>query len=236
MHRMSTKPARPDDDDDDATPYGVAFEAPHVPPPIDYPPEDDEFVAPADAPRKKKRKRRPDGVGEVPPEHRDRLLEREELPPATPWWTEAAIVAAVGALLTLISVVVIAVGVEKANFAVGVFLLVGVTAAVVVQTVAVTAFLVVAGNLFGINYGPVVEAITRLVAVVLLVNGVTLAGCLWFVPVGLVVGSLFGVPVFWWLFKLSLHDTLISVGIMAVPSWVLAALVFAAMVTKKMPQ
>ena len=236
MNRMSTKPARPDDDDEDTTPYGVAFEAPHVPPPIDYPAEDDDLVAPANAPRKKKRKRRPDGVGEVAPEHRDKTLGREELPPATPWWTEAAVVAAAGALLTLMSVVVFAAGVEKANFAVGVFLLVGVTAAIVVETAAVTAFLMMAGNLFGINYGPVVEALTRLVAVVLLVNGVTLAGSLLNIPVGLVVGSLFGVPAFWWLFKLSLHDTLISVGIMAVPSWVLAALVFAAMITRKLPQ
>ena len=93
-----------------------------------------------------------------------------------------------------------------------------------------------AGHRVGINYGPVVEALTRLVAVVLLVNGVTLAGSLLNIPVGLVVGSLFGVPAFWWLFKLSLHDTLISVGIMAVPSWVLAALVFAAMITRKLPQ
>jgi len=232
---MSTKPARPDDDDEDATPYGVAFEAPHVPPPIAYPTDDDDdFAGPAVAPRKKKkRKPRPDGVGEVAEQHRDRLLEREDDPSAAlPWWTEAACVACVGVPLTLLAVAVIAYNAERANLAVGLFLLVGVVAAAAVETAAVTAFLVVVGNLFGIDYGPVRQAIPKLVAVIVLVNGVTLLSARMCLPVGLVAGSLVGVPAFWRLFRIGLQETLISVGVMVLASWVLAAALLALAVTK----
>ena len=240
---MDTKPPRRNDDDEDATPYGVAFEAPHTPPAIEYPPEDDDFVTPANAPRKKKKRNRPaaDGydsgpAGEPSPKRRPDILEREELPPAIPWWAEAAAVAGVGLLLTLVAVVVVAANVKQANLAVGVFLLVGVAVAVVVETAAVTAGLFVAGNLFGIDYGPAKEALVKLAAVVLLVDGVTLAGSLMCVPVGLVAGSLVGGPAFWRLFKVGLQETFVSVGVMVVPAWVLAAAIFATKLSKATPQ
>ena len=233
---MSTKPTRPrDEDDEDPVPYGVAFEAPHVPPPLSYPPEDDGELLPPepDAPRKKKkRKRRPEGFGEVAGHHRDATLEREAVPSGVPWWAEAAAVAALGAAPTLLVIGILAAGVKQAHFAVGVFLLLVVIGAVVVQTVAVTAFLVVVGNFFGINYGPVKEAVTRLAATVVFVNGVTLFASLLCVPVGLVAGSLAGFAAFLWLFKLGLQETLLSVAVIALPAWVLAAALFALAVTK----
>ena len=234
---MSKTPARPrDEDDEDPVPYGVAHEAPHVPPPISYPVDDDELLPPEDdAPRrrKKKRKRRPDGFGEVAGHHRDKVLEREEEPSAIPWWAEAAVVAALGALPTLLVVVIVAWNAKQANLAVAVFLALGVAVAVAVQTVAVTGFLFVVGNLFSIDYGPVKEAVVKLAATVVFVNGVTLFGTLILcVPVGLVAGALAGFPVFWRLFQLGLQDTLISVTLIALPACVLAAALFALQVTK----
>jgi len=232
---MSTKPKRPrDEDDDDVTPYGVTHEAPHVPPPISYPVDDDELLPPEDeAPRKKKkRKKRPDGFGRVAGHHRDKFLEREEEPSAIPWWAEAAAVAAMGAVPTLLVVAVIAANAKQANLAIAVFLALAVGVAVLVQTAAVTAFLFVVGNLFGIDYGPIKEAVVRLAATVIFVNGVTLFGSLLCIPIGLVSGAVAGVPIFWWLFKIGLQETLISVTLIALPACVLAAAIFALMVTK----
>ncbi len=233
---MSTKPTRPrDEDDEEVTPYGVAFEAPHVPPPLSYPPEDDGELLPPepDAPRKKKKgKRRPDGFGEVAGHHRDPTLEREAVPSGVPWWAEAAAAAALGAMPTLLVIVKIAAGVKQANFAVGVFLFLVVVGAVVVQTVAVAVFLALVGNFFGINYGPVKEAVVRLAATVVFVNGVTLFGSLLCVSIGLVAGSLAGFAAFWRLFKLGLQETLLSVAVIVLPAWALAAALFALAVTK----
>ena len=233
---MSTKPTRPrDEDDEEVTPYGVAFEAPHLPPPVSYPPDDDGELLPpeGDTPRKKtKRKPRPDGFGEVAGQHRDKTLERVDVPSGVPWWAEAAAIAAVGALSTLIAIVVIAARVKQANFAVGVFLCLVVVGAVVVQTVAVTGFLFLFGNFFGIDYGPIREAVVKVGATVVFVNGVTLFGSLMCVPMGLVAGSLAGFPVFWRLFKLGLQETLMSVALIALPACVLAAAIFAMMVTR----
>ncbi len=233
---MSTKPTRPrDEDDEPPEPYGVAFEAPHAPPPLSYPAEDDGELLPpeGDAPRKKaKRKRRPDGFGEVAGQHRDRTLERVDVPPGVPWWAESAAFAAAGALPALLAVGIIAARVKQANFAVGVFLALVVVGAVVVQTVAVAGFLVAVGKFFGIDYGPVKEAAVKLAATVVFVNGVTLFGSLLCVPIGLVAGSLAGFPAFWRLFKLGLQETLLSVAVIALPACVLAAAIFALMVTK----
>jgi len=235
---MSTKPTRPpDDDEDEVTPYGVTHEAPHAPPPINYPADDgDELLPPEDeAPRKKKkRKKRPDGFGEVAGHRRDRLLERDEgAVSAVPWWAEAAVVAFFGAAPTLLVVALVAANAKQANLAVGVFLGLALGVAVVVQTAAVTGFLFIVDNLFGIDYGPVKEAVAKLAATVVFVNGVTLFGTLvTCIPIGLVAGALSGFPVFWRLFKLGLQETLISVALIALPACVLAAALFALMVTK----
>ena len=233
---MSTKATRPrDEDDDEVTPYGVAFEAPHAPPPLSYPSEDDHELLPPepDAPRKKKRKGRPDGFGEVAGHHRDRVLEPKAAPPGVAWWAESAAFAAAGALPALLAVGLIAARVKQAHFAVGVFLALVVVGAVVVQTVAVAGFLVAVGKFFGIDYGPAKEAAVKLAAAVVFVNGVTLLGTqLLCEPVGLVAGSLAGLPAFWRLFKLGLQETLLSVAVIALPACVLAAALLALMVTK----
>ena len=234
---MSTKATRPrDEDDEEVTPYGVAFEAPHAPPPLSYPSEDDHELLPPepDAPRKKKkRKGRPDGFGEVAGHHRDRVLEPKAAPPGVAWWAESAAFAAAGALPALLAVGLIAARVKQAHFAVGVFLALVVVGAVVVQTVAVAGFLVAVGKFIGIDYGPAKEAAVKLAAAVVFVNGVTLLGTqLLCEPVGLVAGSLAGLPAFWRLFKLGLQETLLSVAVIALPACVLAAALLALMVTK----
>jgi hypothetical protein len=243
---MNTTPRRPDpDDDEDRTPYGLTSEPKHVPPPIDYGQDEDsdEPVALERAddgpPRKKKRKkRRPraDGDEPLPSKRRKDILEREDLPPVIPWWTAAAITAGVGLLLTVVTAAVVAVNADKGGFLAGVVTLFGALVATAVEAAGVTAVLFVVGNLFGIDYGPVQQALPKLVAVVLLVNGVTLAGSLMCVPVGLVVGSLVGVPTFWKLFQLSPIESALSVGVMSVAAWVLAALVLATKMSAMMPK
>jgi hypothetical protein len=230
-------PPRPDDEED-ATPYGMAYEAPFSPPPFPVQPEadDDDFVTPANAPKKKKKRSKadePEELGKVTARKpKIDILERPDLEPKYPWWVEPAIAGGIGALFILIGIVVKAIQVDKAGAAVGMFLIVGALAVIVVQTALVTALLTVVGHLFSIDYGPVAQAIPKLVSVVTFVNGLTIFIVVTCSPCGLMVAAIAGAAVFQRLFKLTLQEMLLSVAGMIFASWTLNAVVVSLIAAK----
>jgi hypothetical protein len=133
---------------------------------------------------------------------------------------------AAGFALSLIPAGVLAAK-SGASAGAGVFGLV--VAALVVQVVAVTGLLVVVGHLFGIDYGPAVEAVVKLAAVVAVVDGLTAVIYLSCTPLGLMVAALVGAGVFQYLFRLSAHEMMLSVVPMIAAAWVLNAAVFTVM-------
>ncbi len=208
-YRPKYDPRRDDIDAEDGRgEYGLG--PPDAPPPAPTVPDADDAAEPA--PRRRKRKARPPGFGEVGPGHRDKLLGLDRPPdpePLTQWWVPAAGCAAAGLLLGLVPIVAVLLKAQGGAKLIG-YVVVGGVAAELAEVAALTAFLTAIGHAFGIEYGPVKEAVTKLAAVVLFVNGLTLAllaGCSPF-AVALAVPA--GVAAFWGLFKLSTTEAMIT--------------------------
>ena len=149
------------------------------------------------------------------------ILDRPDDVPPYPWWMGSAITAGIGVLLCIVPIGVIT---AKSGAGTGV-LVIGLTAvAVVVQVAFVTALLMVVGHFFGIEYGPATEAIVKLVAVVLFVDGLTGVFTLCS-PCGLMLAAILGAGAFQYLFKLGIMELLVSVAGMVAASWILNAAV-----------
>jgi hypothetical protein len=183
----------------------------------------------------RRRKKRPRAGDEDEPEIEgaaepgDRILNREEVQSPPTWWVVPTGLFAGGFVLSLIPVGVIAAK-SGASAGAGVFALLVV--GLVVQVVSVTGLLMVVGQLFGIDYGPAVEAVVKLAAVVAVVDGLTAVIYLGCTPLGLMLAALVGAMVFQYLFRLSIHEMLLSVAPMVAAAWVLNFLVFAAVADK----
>lgn len=244
---MTTDPARPDDDPGfEPAEDGYAFADPDpdppVRPPVSLPPADgaparDQHEMSLDEetrPRRRKKRLRADGAGDEPEvegaeEPGDRILRREEVGPPPTWWVVPAGLFAGGFVLSLIPVGVLA---AKSGASAGAGLFALLVAGLVVQVITVTAVLVVVGQLFGIDYGPAREAVLKLAAVVAVVDGLTAVMFLVGFPLGLMLAALIGAGVFQHLFRLSIHEMLLSVAPMVAAAWVLNFLVFAAAADK----
>jgi hypothetical protein len=250
---MSPERRSPEPDPDGSELYQFADEPPPLPPrpavpePEPPPPPADHLEGEIDlgdeAPRpRRKKKRRAEHAQkdveepeepveepiEVPLKPPRDILEREELPPPRPWWVVPAILSVIGFALCLVPIIVYA---SKEGATTG-LALVGLTViAVVVQVVAVTAFLTAVGTLFGIDYGPAVEAVGKLAAVVLVVDGLT-GVMLLLNPCALVTAAIIGAGVFQYLFRLSVFEMILSVAGMVGASWVLNAAVVAILASK----
>ncbi len=234
---MSTEPDSPEPDltADELYLFAENEPEPAARPPVPIP----EPPAP-----KKRRKRKPEEDEETvaeeteaedePPQRTgevgDRILKREEDNPGK-WWAVPVALIAVGLLLCLVPIGVLAseLGVGKS---LGYFALTLVLVAV--QIAGVTVFLVAVGTFFGIDYGPAKEAVLKLAAVVAIVDGLTAAMLLWN-PCGLVVAVLFGVGVFQYLFRLAVFETLLSVAGMVAAAWILNAAVFSIILSNRLP-
>jgi hypothetical protein len=245
---MTTDPARPGDDDPafEAAEEGYAFADPEPParPPVSLPPVDD---APArdqhemsldeeTQPRRRKRRRHADGDEDEPgveaaEEPGERILRREEVQSPPTWWAVPAVLFAGGFVLSLIPVGVLA---AKSGASAGAGMFALIVVGLVVQIVSVTGMLMVVGQVFGIDYGPAVEAVLKLAAVVAVVDGSTALILFTCSPFGLVLAVVVGAGVFQYLFRLSVHEMLLSVAPMVAAAWVLNASVVGILLQKEL--
>jgi hypothetical protein len=214
-HRRLSEP-----DESEESPYRMKDEPEHVPPPV--PPRSWE---------KKKQKPRGDETPEEANRNRD-ILEKEELPPLYPWWMEAAITGAVAGSLLIVGIILAMLKVKAGGVGVGAMLVVVILICTVVQTIIMAAFLMVLGGLINIDYGPVHMAMVKLVAIVFLVNALSLvitAGC---APIGMMVAVIVGAMVFQRLFQLTIQETMLSTAAIVLTGWVLNALIIAFLLRK----
>jgi hypothetical protein len=109
-----------------------------------------------------------------------------------------------------------------------------IVAGLVVQVVTVTAMLMVVGGFFGIDYGPAVEAVLKLAAVIAVVDGLTAVILFTCSPFGLILAVIVGAGVFQYLFRLSVHEMLLSVAPMVAAAWVLNASVVGILLQKEL--
>jgi hypothetical protein len=232
--------SRPDPIDDDLNPgeYGFSDPAPEkrqAPPTkhdkyalseSDDPPEEEE------RPRRRKRHRNDGDPRDEPrPPKRRRDLATESPPEVvqkSPWWVWTIALTVVG--LVGIAAAAVYVGVKE-GAAVGGLALAGGLAAVVFETVVVAALLVFIGLGFGIDYGPVAQAIPRLIGCVVFVNGFTLGLGLVFTscagPLGILMAmstvTLVAFVVFQAQFQLNMYEALVTVFVIQGCAWVMAA-------------
>ncbi|HET6572769.1 MAG TPA: hypothetical protein VFG68_04135 [Fimbriiglobus sp.] len=242
---MTTDPARPGDDDPapEADGDGYAFADPEPParlpvslPPVDDAPARDPHELSLDEetrPRRRRRRRPADGDAEEPggepaEEPGERILRREEVQSPPNWWAVPVGLFAVGFALSLVPVGVLA---AKSGASAGAGLFALMVVGFLVQLAAMTVLLMSVGHLFGIDYGPVVEAMVKLAAVVAVVDGLT-AVFMQCSPLGLIPAALLGAGVFQYLFRLSIHEMLLSVAAMVGAAWVLNFVLFAIVADK----
>jgi hypothetical protein len=248
---MSTHPARPDDSDHgfELAEEGYAFADPEPParPPVSLPPVDDQPAGDphemsldeetGDRPRRRKRRRHTGGAEDEPggeaavEEPGERILRREEVQSPPNWWVVPAGLFAAGFVLSLIPVGVL---VAKSGASAGAGMFALIVVGLVVQIVTVTGLLMVVGQVFGIDYGPAVEAVVKLAAVVAVVDGSTALILFTCSPFGLVLAVVVGAGVFQYLFRLSVHEMLLTVAPMVAAAWVLNASVVAVLLHKEL--
>lgn len=220
-------------DSDDASPLGFADEpGDPLPPPVRDPAADD-------PPRKKRKKmRRPDDeaddpLGSVRAKPRVDILDRPDVPPRVGWWVAPVVVMGIGGLMCLVPIVFVAV---KVGVETGFVAMAAMAVAIPVQIAAVTVLLTVVGKLFGIEYGPVREALLKLAAVVTIIDGMTGTFVLCNNPCGLMAAAVLGAGVFQFLFKLQIHEMLLSVAGMVFFAFLLNGLLLSMLISNAMPQ
>lgn len=219
-------PRKPDPEFGPHERYG--FAAGSEPPPVPAPTEAVEPEPDPEQPRKK-RKKRPsaEGVGEVKPEHKDRILDREDTPDPVPWWAVPAALFVIGALFLMGPMIYLAIS-EK-NAAITFYAMIGFGIGIAIEVVALTVLMVLVGGAFGIDYGSPIQAIVKLAALVTIVNGQTLLVAILCFPFAyfiaiLLAGILAGATaygLFMFLFRLSVSEALITVFGIVVASWLL---------------
>ena len=219
--------------------FGVEADAPS--PAIDPGPDD-----PLRKKRKKKRKPLLDAAGREIKE--DRLLSRVEQPPAVDWWTLPAVFSAIGLIALLVPIVLWSLKAKGAAPTVALMFALLALTVVLIQSTMVTTLLWFIGGFFGVDYGPVFQAIVRIVSVVVLADGLTMVFNL-FTPsggntqpsnfiyllstlCGAMVAALFAIGAFQILFKLTFQETLLSVGGIIGASWILNAAVVVILMSK----
>ena len=238
-HYFKYDPRRPDPEMEPGESYGLSNNHDDKPNPLpEVKPDEDLLDSANDAPRKKRKKRRLDAegkpIGEVDVKYHDKILDRPEDVPPRPWWLVTAIVAGVGALFCLIPIVVVAMKAKQAGPTVGLYLVMAAIVALLVETASVTALMVFVGQFFGIDYGPVKEAVAKFAALVTLANGLTFLILLTCSPFGMVLAVVIGGCVFSYLFRLDIQETILSVGILMGTAWILQVVVFAIILSKRL--
>ena len=166
--------------------------------------------------QKKKKKAK---LGVVDEKYRDRILERDPREEAeeADWWKVPAVVGGIGGASSLITVIVVAF-----SFGPLIGLLVGggLLLLTVIQVVGIVLMLMVIGETFGINYGPMLQAVVKLTAITLFVNGLN-AATITLGVYGIVPAGLIGWAVFMYVFRLDYTEMAITYGIIVGSSTIL---------------
>jgi hypothetical protein len=163
------------------------------------------------------------------PRPRPDILDRPDPEPTRPWWQVPLLVLAAGGLLCLGSVAVVA---FRQGFATGAVLTLTAVGALTVQVLVTSGLLAVVGGLFGIDYGPLPEAVLKLAAVNAVVSGLLAPGGLlvaggaaWAAPCGLVLAFVAGFALFQGLFRLAVSEVLLTLAALVGMSVALVAVV-----------
>lgn len=218
---MSTPP---DHEDPDLNPGSYGFSEPAPPkreaPPVKHdkfanrqPDEDEE----EDEPKPKKRRR--DLAYDPQPE--PEVIERP-----MPWWFWTAVLSVIGVLGLVAGAVKMGMG---GGVKAGAIALVVAVFGVAIETVVVAALLVFVGLAFGIDYGPVKQAVVKLFGCVAFVNGFTIGfglfcySCMGLIGILTAMASITLVTfaVFQAQFRLSMYEALITVFAIQGSAWVM---------------
>jgi hypothetical protein len=191
--------------------------------------EPDEPEEQEEKPKKKKKKKRrhDDDAGELKPEHKDHILDREEVPSAVPWWAMPAGIFLLGCFFLLGPLIFISI--QEKDARIGLYGVIGLSVGVGGEVVAMIVLLMLVGAAFGIDYGHPVHAVVKLTALITYVNGQTLLVSMLCFPCAsyfaiLLAGMLAGSAaygLFIMLFRLSVYESLLTVGGIVVSSWLL---------------
>ena len=232
-------PRRPDPETEPGDSYGLSNDPNEKPNQLPEVKPDPDMLDPDPvAAPKKKRKRRLDAdgkpIGEVEAKYHDKVLDRPDDVPPRPWWLAAAIVAGVGAVFCLIPIIVVALRTKQAAPTIAIYLILATIVALVVETVLVTGLMIVVGQFFGIDYGPVKEAVVKFAAIITLSNGLTLLILVFTSPLGLTIPVVVAGIVFIYFFRLNMLETIITVGTLLAATGVLQLVIFAIILAKRM--
>lgn len=174
-----------------------------------------------------------------PPRPRVDILDRPDEEPTRPWWQVPLILLGVGGLLCLMTVVG-AVVVQGKGFATGVVLTLVAVGGLTVQVLVTSGLLAVVGHFFGIDYGPLPEAVLKLAAINAVVTGLGGGGAVlvaggagWLAPCGFVLAFVAGFALFQTLFRLAVSEVLLTLFGLSAASFVLNGLVAGALLAKR---
>ena len=170
-----------------------------------------------------------DPAAEPPLRPRVDILDRPDPEPTRPWWQVPLLLLAGGAVLCLTSIAVVA---FQKGFGTGVVLTLMAVGGLTLQVLVTSGLLAAVGVFFGIDYGPLPEAVLKLAAIDTVVTGLLGGGGLllaggagWAAPCGLVLGFVAGFALFQTLFKLSVSEVLLTLaGLMGASLGLLAVL------------
>jgi hypothetical protein len=222
--------------DDDLNPGIFGFSDPEPEarkaPPIQHDKYATSEPEPEPQPRRRKRRREPveARTDEEPPKKPRRDLATEPPPDpalAVPWWYWTVVLTVLGFVGLVITVVFVGI---RGGAAASAIALVGAGVGVVIETIAVAALLAGIGVIFGIDYGPVKEAIIKMFGCVAFVNGFTLALGLFcyycFGVLGILMAmstvTLVTFAVFQAQFRLSMFEGLVTVFAIQGCAWIMA--------------
>ena len=134
--------------------------------------------------------------------------------PSRPWWQVPVLVLAGGLVLCLVPIVVVA---FQKGVGTGLVLTLLAVGGLTVQVLVTSGLLAVVGHFFGIDYGPLPEAVLKLAAIDAVVTGLLgggglllAGGAYWAAPCGLLVAVVAGFALFQTLFRLTMSEVLLT--------------------------
>jgi hypothetical protein len=233
------------DDDPDLNPGEYGFSDPAPAKRAAAPTKHDKYATSEpegeEAPKPRKRKRRDGDPRDEPEEPKPKKPRRDlayddppqpnpqDLDPLTrprPWWFWTVCLSALGLLGTVVAAVYVA---TKASATVAGIALVGGVIGAVAETAVISVMLVFIGQVFGIDYGPIAQAVVKLFGSVAFINGFTLGfgvlcyGCIG--PLGILIAvasiSLVAFATFQAQFQLNMYEALLTVFVIEGCAWVM---------------
>jgi hypothetical protein len=151
---------------------------------------------------------------EPPRRPRPDILERPLDEPTRPWWQVPLLTLAAGLVLCLVPIVAVA---FQKGAGTGLVLALMAVGGLTVQVLVTSGLLAVVGHFFGIDYGPLPEAVLKLAAIDAVVTGLLGGGAAlaynqagWAAPCGLLLAFVAGFALFQTLFRLTVSEVLLT--------------------------